>query len=130
MCIDHLYHRKGTTNVFKEKGFSNVDAKNGLWHVELNDESPRLTNFDSSSVRFCWRRLSLEVCAALEGVRTIHDDIQRFGEGSSEDEELVDRDQNLRSLMQRCIKQNVWTRTKWDCGMKFLHGSSDLEGWS
>jgi len=37
----------------REKGFSNVDAKNGFWYVELNDESSRLTIFDSCSGRFC-----------------------------------------------------------------------------
>jgi len=36
-----------------------------------------------------------------------YDDILVFGEGSSEDEELVDHDQNLRSLMQRCGEQNM-----------------------
>ena len=36
----------------------------------------------------------------------IYDDILVFGEGS-EDEELVDHNQNLRSLMQSCGKQNI-----------------------
>lgn len=41
------------------------------------------------------------------GVRTIHDDILVFGEGSTGDEALVDHDRNLRSVMQRCREQNV-----------------------
>ena len=43
----------------------------------------------------------------LKGVRTIHDDTLVLGEGSTEDEALVDHDRNLRSLMQRCREQNV-----------------------
>ena len=71
--------------------------------------------------RFRWLRLPFGLCTApeefqrrlshalegLKGVRTIHDDILVFGEGSTEDEALVDHDRNLRSLMQRCREQNV-----------------------
>ena len=43
----------------------------------------------------------------FKGVRTIHDGIRVFGEGSLEDEALVDRDRNLRSRIQKCRKQSV-----------------------
>ena len=101
--------------------FSTVDAKNGFWHVELDDDSSRLTTFNSPFGRFRWLRLPFGLCTApeefqrrlnhalvgLKGVRTIHDDILVFGEGSTEDEALVDHDRNLRSLMQRCRERNV-----------------------
>ena len=101
--------------------FSTVDAKNGFWHIELDDDSSRLTTFNLPFGQFRWLRLPFGLCTApeefqrrlnnalegLKGVRTIHDDILVFGEGSTEDEALVDPDQNLRSLMQRCREQNV-----------------------
>ena len=105
----------------RAKVFSTLDAKNGFWHVELDDDSSRLTTFNSPFGRFRWLRLPFGLCTApeefqrrlnhalvgLKGVRTIHDDILVFGEGSTEDEALVDHDRNLRLLMQRCRERNV-----------------------
>ena len=101
--------------------FSTVDAKNGLWHVELDDDSSRLTTFNSPFGRFCWRRLPFGLCSApeefqrrlnraldsLTGVLTIHGDILVFGEGSTVEEALTDHDNNFHSLMQRCQEQNI-----------------------
>ena len=70
----------------RAKVFSTVDAKNGFWHVELDDDSSRLTTFNSPFGRFCWLRLPFGLCTApeefqrrlnhalvdLKGVRTIH----------------------------------------------------------
>ena len=36
----------------RAKVFSTVDAKNGFWHVELDDDSSRLTTFNSPFGRF------------------------------------------------------------------------------
>ena len=105
----------------RAKVFSTVDAKNGFWHVEPDDDSSHFTTFNSPFGRFRWLRLPFGLCTApeefqqrlnhalegLKGIRTIHDDILVFGEGSTEDETLVDHDRNLRSLMQRCCEQNV-----------------------
>jgi len=105
----------------RAKVFSTVHAKNGFWHVELDDDSSRLTTLNSHFGRFCWRRLPFRLCTAseefqrrlhhvlegLKGVCTIHNDILVFGEGSTEDEALVDHDRNLYSPMQRCHEQNV-----------------------
>ena len=101
--------------------FSTVDAKNGFWHVELDDDSSRLTTFNSPFGRFCWRRLHFGLCSApeefqrrlnraldsLTGVLTIHGDILVFGEGSTVEEALTDHDNNFHSLMQRCQEQNI-----------------------
>ena len=117
----------------RAKVFSTVDAKNGFWHVDLDDDSSRLTTLNSPFGRFCWLRLPFGPCTApeefqrrlnhalvgLKGVRTIHDDIMVFGEGSTEDEALVDHDRNLRSLMQRCRERNVklnQAKVKLRCG--------------
>ena len=50
----------------RAKVFSTVDAKNGFWHVELDDDSSRLTTFNSPFGRFCWRRLPFGLCSAPE----------------------------------------------------------------
>ena len=105
----------------RAKVFLTVDAKNGFWHVELDDDSSRRTTFNSPFGRFRWRRLPFGLCTApeefqrrlnhaiegLKGVRTIHDDILVFGEGYTEDEALVDHDRNLCLLTQRCREENV-----------------------
>ena len=105
----------------RAKVFSTVDTKNGFWHVELDDDSSRLTTFNSPFGRFCWRRLPFGLCSApdefqrrlnraldsLTGVLTIHGDILVFGEGSTVEEALTDHDNNFHSLMQRCQEQNI-----------------------
>ena len=105
----------------RAKVFSTVDAKNGFWHVELNDDSSCLTRFNSPFGRFCRRRLPFGLCSApeefqrrlnhaldgLTGVLTIHDDILIFGERSTKEEALTDRDNNFHSLMRRCREQNI-----------------------
>ena len=101
--------------------FSTVDVKNGFWQVELDDDSSRLTTFNSPFGRFCWRRLPFGLCSApeefqrrlnhaldgLTGVLTIHDNILIFGEGSTVEEAPTDHENNFHSLMQRCREQNI-----------------------
>ena len=101
--------------------FSTVDTKNGFWHVELDDDSSRLSTFNSPFGRFCWRRLPFGLCSApeefqqrlnhaiegLKGVLTIHDDILVFGEGSTDEEALADHDNNFYSLMHRCREKHI-----------------------
>jgi len=103
----------------RAKVFSTVDAKNGFWHVELDDDSSCLTTFNSPCRQFRWRRLPFGLCTApeefqrrlnltlegLKGICTIHDNILVFGEGSTVDEVLVDHDRNLHSLMQRAVSR-------------------------
>ena len=50
----------------RAKVFSTVDAKNGFWHVELDDDSSRLTTFNSPFERFRWLRLPFGLCTAPE----------------------------------------------------------------
>ena len=41
----------------KAKVFTKVDAQNGYWHVLLDNESSKLTTFDTPFGRYCWKRL-------------------------------------------------------------------------
>ena len=45
------------------------------------------------------RRLN-HALEGLKGLRVIHDDIQIFGEGATEEEAIKDHDQNLHAVMQ------------------------------
>ena len=101
--------------------FCIVIAKNGFWHVELDDDSSRMTTFNSPFGRFCLRGMPFGLCLVpgefqprlnhafdgLTGVLTIHADILIFGEGSSMEEALTDHDNNFHSLMRRCWEQNI-----------------------
>ena len=85
----------------RAKVFSTMDAMNCFWNVELDDDSSRLTTFNSPFRRFCWRRLN-HALDGLTDVLTFHDDILSFGEGSAVEEALTDHDNNFHSLMRRC----------------------------
>ena len=75
--------------VANAKVFSKCDVRNGFWHVELDDESSRLTTFSTPFVRYRWKRMPFEIAPASElfqrklkqqleglaGVKNIHDDI-------------------------------------------------------
>ena len=87
------------------KVFSNVNVKNGSWHVELDDKSSRLTKFNSPIGRFQWRRLPFGLCSApeefqrrlnhalegLNGILPIHDDVLIYGKGATIEEDHDDR---------------------------------------
>ena len=87
--------------------FSKLDARHGYWSVQLDDESKRLTTFNSPFGRFCFRRLPfglnlsqdvfqermdciLEKCP---GTISIADDVGVFGLCSAE------HDKHLHNLM-------------------------------
>ena len=50
----------------KTKIFSVVDAKNGFWHVELDDESSYLTTFNTPFGRYHWLRMPFGISSAPE----------------------------------------------------------------
>jgi hypothetical protein len=50
----------------KAKIFSVVDAKNGFWHVELDDESSYLTTFNTPFGRYRWLRMPFGISSAPE----------------------------------------------------------------
>ena len=105
----------------KARIFSVVDAKNGFWHVELDDESSYLTTFNTPFGRYRWLRMPFGISSApeeyqrrqdqaiegLPGVRSIIDDILIFGEGDTDEEAIIDHDKKFRSLMERCRERNL-----------------------
>ena len=50
----------------RAKVFTKIDARNGYWHVQLDDESSRLTTFDTPYGRYRWKRLPFGVSVASE----------------------------------------------------------------
>ena len=77
------------------KIFSTVDAKDGFWHVCLDEESSVLTTFETPFGKFRWNRLPqgispapeefcrrlAEALSGLDGIALIADDILIYGRG-------------------------------------------------
>ena len=98
-----------------------VDAKNGLWHVQLHEESSLLTTFGTPWGRYRWTRMPFGISPApeefqrrlenafqgLDGVMPIFDDTLIFGVGDSEKDALTDHDQKLKTLLQRCRDKGI-----------------------
>ena len=86
----------------KARVFTVADAKNGFWHVELDEPSSLLTTFGTPWGRFKWKRMPFGISPApeefqmrmdealegLTGVCAIHDDILIYGSGDSDEEAL------------------------------------------
>ena len=99
----------------KAKCFSSVDAAHAFWHVELDDESSRLTVFETPFGRYRWKRLCFGISVApeefqsrlqselagLNGIKIIADDILIYGCGETTEDAVVDHDKNLRALFER-----------------------------
>ena len=52
------------TRLHVSKVFTKIDARNGFWHVALDDESSYLTTFYTPSGSYHWRRLPLGTSSA------------------------------------------------------------------
>ena len=103
------------------KVFTVANAKNGFWHVPLEDESSYLTTFGTPWSRYRWARMPFGISPApeefqrrldntlqgLDGVMPIFDDILIFGGGDTEAEAMADHDAKLRALMQRCREKGI-----------------------
>jgi hypothetical protein len=97
----------------KARLFSVLDAKNGYWHVELDEASSYLTTFATPWGRYRWKRMPFGISSApeefqrrmtealegLDGVKVIHDDILLYAVGDSDDEAGIDHDKKLRALL-------------------------------
>ena len=101
------------------KVFTVADAKNGFWHVPLDDESSYLTTFGTPCSRYRCTRMPFGISPApeefqrrldnalqgLDGVMPIFDDILIFGAGDTEAEAMADHDAKLRALMQPAVRR-------------------------
>jgi predicted aspartyl protease len=108
-------------DLHQAKIFSVVDAKNGFWHVELDDDSSKLTCFNTPFGRYRWLRMPFGICSApeeytrrqeqalegLRGVKSIADDMLVYGVGETEEEAIIDHNNNLRNLMRRCEEMGL-----------------------
>jgi hypothetical protein len=105
----------------KARVFSVVDARNGFWHVCLDEQSSKLTTFGTPWGRYRWLRLPFGVSVApeefqrrldialegLRGVKAINDDILVWGNGDTDEEADRDHDRNMEALLQRCLDRGV-----------------------
>ena len=105
----------------RAKVFSTFDVKNGFWHIELDEESSKLTTFNLPLGRYRWLRLPFglssapeefqirqhQVIEGLPGVLSIHDDILVYGEGDTYADAHQDHDRKLKNLMKWCQERNV-----------------------
>ena len=105
----------------KAKVFSKVDLKEGFLQVELDEESSKLTVFQTPWGRYRFHRMPFGITPApetfqmkldqslegLKGVFKIADDIVITGQGETECEADVDHDRNLKSLLDRCRERNI-----------------------
>ena len=101
--------------------FTVLDAKNGFWHVSLDEESSYATTFGTPWGRYRWLRMPFgispapeefqrrldQALAGLNGCKAIADDILVFGCGANDDEAVKDHDENLIALLQRCREKGV-----------------------
>ena len=109
------------------KVFSKADLASGYWQVKLDEESKRLTAFQTPFGRFQYRRLPFGLCASAEifqrkviealeglpGVICIADDIVIHGR---DDEEHNTR---LLNFLKRCREKNIrLNKKKFEVGLK------------
>ena len=100
----------------KGRIFSKLDLRNAFWHVCLDEESSKLTTFQTPSGRYRWLRLPFGTSVSSElfqkrleqtledlvGVIGVTDDIIVYGEGDNDEEAQHDHDANLIKLLERC----------------------------
>lgn len=118
--IKRTHHKTPTleeiTNRFSgAKLFSKLDARHGYWSVKLDDESSRLTTFNSPFGRFRFLRLPFglnvsqdifqkhmdDILSQCPGTLGITDDVVVFGKDEAE------HDRNLRHLMEVARKMGL-----------------------
>ena len=100
----------------KVKVFTVLDAKDGFLQVKLDQKSSELTTFRTLFGRYKWLRMPSGICSTpeefqrhvqnviegLNGVETIADGLLVYGIGTTYEETVIDHDNNLIDLLQRC----------------------------
>ena len=97
----------------KARVFTKADARNGYWHVVLDEESATLTTFNTPFGRYYWRRLPLRLSVSSEifqkwihqaldglpGLLEVHDDMVIYGVGDTDEQADADHDRNLERFL-------------------------------
>ena len=105
----------------RAKVFTKIYARNGYWHLQLDDQASKLTTFDTPYGRYQWKRLPFGVSVAseifqkrlnqaldrLDGLLTVHDDMVIYGVGDTEEEATADHNVKLKQFLQRCRERGV-----------------------
>ena len=103
------------------KMFSLCDAKNGFWHVRLDEESSMKCTFNTPFGRYRWKRMPFGLKSApevfqkhlihalegLQGILVCADDILVLGYGDTPAEIEKTHDANFTALMQRCRQKKI-----------------------
>ena len=114
------------SSLSKAKVFSKLDAKDGYWHILLDEESSRLTTFWTPYGRYRWRctpfglssapeefqRRMNEAILGLKGVTSIADDVLIYGCGETVEEAQRDHDENLIALLDKSRKVGLQWNSK------------------
>ena len=104
-----------TSNLSGAKYFSILDAKDGIWQVELDEDSTNLCCFNTPFGRYKFLRMPLgiasspevfqkqmiEVFEGIDGVEIIYDDVLVTGRT------IKEHDHNLHQVLQRVRKRNI-----------------------
>lgn len=105
----------------KAKVFTKADLKDGFLQIQLDEESSKLTTFQTPWGRYRWLRMPYGISPApecfqqkldqclegLTGMYKIADDILIIGQGDTEEEADRDHDRNLRNFLDRCRAKNI-----------------------
>ena len=105
----------------RAKVFSTVDLRSAYWHCILDEESSKLTTFNTPQGRYRWLRLPYGVTPAseifqkrlnmalegLKGIACIADDILIYGVGETTQQALDDQYNKLHALFVRCRKIGI-----------------------
>ena len=96
--------------------FTVLDAKNGFWHIQLDESNSYATTFGTPWGRYRWLQMPFglspapeefqrRIDIALEGLpgqKAIADDILVFGSGDTDEEAFRDHDRHLNGVFNRC----------------------------
>ena len=109
------------TRLHGAKVFTVLDVRSGFWHVPLDEESSRLTTFNTPFGRYRWKRMPFGISSApevfqrrmheliegLSGVEVIADDFVTVGFGDTEEDAIASHDHNLEAFLKRCEERNL-----------------------
>ncbi|XP_055590384.1 uncharacterized protein K02A2.6-like [Uranotaenia lowii] len=105
----------------KAKVFTVLDAKNGFWHLDLDERSSDLTAFWTPMGVYRWKRMPFGISCApevfqkaqqqiitgLRGVRCLADDVVVFGCGDTMEAAMLDHNRNLEAVFLRCRERGL-----------------------